>query len=136
MTCHGRQSMAAARSAGGAVVRPRPLIRPAFSRGTDTYPQNNQTNHRDEESRIRAQPVQHQTVRRSVLVHDGQPVHESSIINEYIDDALPGPKLSPHSPLRRARMREFIRICDEGLPAHRFADDGQIPFTKVAQTMG
>ena len=70
------------------------------------------------------------------LVHDGQPVHESSIINEYIDDALPGPKLSPHSPLQRARMREFVKICDEGLPGHRFANDGQISFTKVAQTMG
>ena len=51
------------------------------------------------------------------LVHDGQPVHESSIINEYIDDALPGPKLSPGDPLQRARMREFVKICDEGLPA-------------------
>ena len=51
------------------------------------------------------------------LVHDGQPVHESSIINEYIDDALPGPRLSPLNPLQRARMREFIKICDEGLPA-------------------
>ena len=51
------------------------------------------------------------------LVHDGQPVHESSIINEYIDDALPGLKLSPANPLQRAHMREFVKICDEGLPA-------------------
>ena len=51
------------------------------------------------------------------LVHDGHAVHESSIINEYIDDALPGPKLTPLSPLQRARMREFVKICDEGLPA-------------------
>jgi glutathione S-transferase len=51
------------------------------------------------------------------LVHDGQPVHESSIINEYIDEALPGPKLSPDHPLKRAYMREFVTLCDEGLPA-------------------
>lgn len=51
------------------------------------------------------------------LVHDGHPVHESSIINEYIDEALPGPKLSPGQPLLRARMREFVKTCDEGLPA-------------------
>jgi len=51
------------------------------------------------------------------LVHDGQPVRESSIINEYIDEAFPGPALSPADPLRRARMREFARLCDEGLPA-------------------
>jgi glutathione S-transferase len=51
------------------------------------------------------------------LVHNGQPVHESSIINEYIDEALPGPKLTPDDPLKRARMREFVKVCDEGLPA-------------------
>ena len=51
------------------------------------------------------------------LVHDGQPVRESSIINEYIDEAFPGPALAPIDPLKRARMREFIRLCDDGLPA-------------------
>src|ERR1700733_13747459 len=51
------------------------------------------------------------------LVHDGHPVHESSIINEYIDEALPGPKLSPEDPLLQPRMREFVKSWDEGLPA-------------------
>jgi len=51
------------------------------------------------------------------LVHNGKPVRESSIINEYIEDAFPGPQLSPSDPLQRARMREFIRVCDDGLPA-------------------
>jgi glutathione S-transferase len=51
------------------------------------------------------------------LVHNGKPVRESSIINEYIDEAFPGPRLSPSDPLLRARMREFIRVCDDGLPA-------------------
>lgn len=51
------------------------------------------------------------------LVHDGKPIRESSIIAEYIDDAFEGPALKPADPLMRARMREFIRVCDDGLPA-------------------
>ena len=51
------------------------------------------------------------------LVHDGVPIQESSIINEYIDEAFPGPRLSPTNALARARMRQFVRLCDEGLPA-------------------
>src|SRR5688500_17418397 len=45
------------------------------------------------------------------LVHDGQPVRESTIIGEYIDAAFPGPRLVPTEPLRAARMREFVRKC-------------------------
>ena len=51
------------------------------------------------------------------LVHNGQPIRESSIIAEYVDDAFDGPPLKPADPLMRARMREFVRICDDGLPA-------------------
>lgn len=51
------------------------------------------------------------------LVHDGVPVRESSVIIEYLDDAFDGPALRPSDPLARARMREFIRRCDDGLPA-------------------
>jgi glutathione S-transferase len=51
------------------------------------------------------------------LVHAGQPIRESSVINEYIDDAFPGPALKPGDMLMRARMREFVRLCDDGLPA-------------------
>jgi glutathione S-transferase/GST-like protein len=46
------------------------------------------------------------------LVHDGQPIRESTIINEYIDAAFPGPKLIPADPLKTARMREFIHRCE------------------------
>jgi glutathione S-transferase len=42
------------------------------------------------------------------LVHNGQPVRESSVINEYIDAAFEGPKLTPSEPLQAARMREFV----------------------------
>jgi glutathione S-transferase len=55
----------------------------------------------------------HQKCRRAGLY----PVHESSIINEYIDEALPGPKLTPDDALKRAHMRKFVKLCDEGLPA-------------------
>jgi glutathione S-transferase len=58
------------------------------------------------------------------LVHDGQPVRESTIINEYIDAAFPGPKLVPAAPLAAARMREFIRKCEDGF-------DGIVKLTMV-----
>ncbi len=51
------------------------------------------------------------------LVHDGEVVRESSIIIEYNDDAFEGPPLKPADPLGRARMREFIRLCDDKFPA-------------------
>jgi glutathione S-transferase len=51
------------------------------------------------------------------LVHDGKPVRESSVINEYIDAAFVGPPLTPSDPLGAARMREFVYLCDEGFSA-------------------
>jgi glutathione S-transferase len=51
------------------------------------------------------------------LVHDGAPVRESIIINEYIDAAFAGPALIPAEPLKQARMREFIRKCEDGFDA-------------------
>ena len=51
------------------------------------------------------------------LVHDGKPVRESSVINEYIDAAFAGPALAPPDPLGAARMREFVYLCDEGFSA-------------------
>jgi len=50
------------------------------------------------------------------LVHDGAPIRESVIINEYIDAAFPGPALIPQ-PLKQARMREFIRTCEDDFDA-------------------
>ena len=51
------------------------------------------------------------------LVHDGKPVRESSVINEYVDAAFAGPPVTPSDPLRAARMREFVYLCDEGFSA-------------------
>ena len=51
------------------------------------------------------------------LVHNGKPVRESSVINEYIDTAFDGPALTPSDPLGSAHMREFVYLCDEGFSA-------------------
>ncbi len=51
------------------------------------------------------------------LVHDGEPIRESTIINEYIDAAFDGPALVPADPVKAARMREFIHDCEEDFPA-------------------
>ncbi len=49
------------------------------------------------------------------LVHDGAVVTETTVINEYIDDAFPDPPLKPASALGRARMRRFGQLVDEHL---------------------
>jgi glutathione S-transferase len=51
------------------------------------------------------------------LVHNGEAICESSIINEYIDAAFPGPSLIPSDPLEAARMREFVRKCENEFDA-------------------
>lgn len=51
------------------------------------------------------------------LVHDGEPIRKSTIINEYIDAAFDGPALVPADPVKAARMREFIHDCEEDFPA-------------------
>jgi glutathione S-transferase len=42
---------------------------------------------------------------------------ESTVINEYIDDALPGPSLRPADAAGTARMRLWTKPLDEGLHA-------------------
>jgi glutathione S-transferase len=49
------------------------------------------------------------------LVHDGVVVTETTVINEYIDDAFPDPPLKPVSAVERAQMRRFGQIVDEHL---------------------
>jgi glutathione S-transferase len=49
------------------------------------------------------------------LVHDGEVITETSVINEYLDDAFPDPPLRPASPIERARMRRWSQIADEHL---------------------
>jgi glutathione S-transferase len=47
------------------------------------------------------------------LVHDGKVVTESTVINEYLDEAFEGPALRPADPYWRARMRIWTKFVDE-----------------------
>ncbi|MFP6710211.1 MAG: glutathione S-transferase family protein [Rhodospirillales bacterium] len=47
------------------------------------------------------------------IVHDGMPIIESTIINQYIDEVFDGPSLTPEDPGERARMRILIKLQDD-----------------------
>jgi glutathione S-transferase/RNA polymerase-associated protein len=47
-----------------------------------------------------------------VLFADGQPIFDSTIILEYIEDRFPTPALLPADPLARARARMIEEVCD------------------------
>ena len=49
------------------------------------------------------------------LIHNGKAVRESQVILEYLEDAFPEPTLRPEDPLRRARMRLWTKLADEGM---------------------
>src|ERR1700719_3186159 len=49
------------------------------------------------------------------LVHDGEVITETSVINEYLDDAFPDPPLRPARPIERARMRRWSQSDVEPL---------------------
>jgi glutathione S-transferase len=48
-----------------------------------------------------------------VAVHDGRILVESSIINEYIDEAFEGPRLAPSDAFGRAQMRTWIKFEED-----------------------
>jgi glutathione S-transferase len=47
------------------------------------------------------------------LVHDGEPIVDSSVICEYLDERFPAPSLVPGDPVRRAAMRAWMRYVEE-----------------------
>jgi len=49
------------------------------------------------------------------LVHDGQPIVESSLILYYLDEVFPDPPLMPKTPLGRHRVRLYNKLIDEYL---------------------
>jgi glutathione S-transferase len=49
------------------------------------------------------------------IVDHGQPIVESNVICEYLDDAYPEPPLRPADPIQRAHMREWTVVPDQGL---------------------
>lgn len=56
------------------------------------------------------------------LVHDGRPIIESTMINEYLDEVFPDKTLKPADPFLRARMRVWVKYEDDTVhPAVRQA---------------
>ncbi len=51
------------------------------------------------------------------IIHDGQVVCESAVIDEFLDDVFPDPPLRPATPIGLARMRLWVKQLDEGLHA-------------------
>jgi glutathione S-transferase len=49
------------------------------------------------------------------LIHDDEVITETTVINEYLDDAFPQPALRPEKAVERARMRRWSQIVDEHL---------------------
>jgi glutathione S-transferase len=47
------------------------------------------------------------------LIHDGDPIIDSSVINEYLDEVFPEVPLRPADPKERARMRAWRQYIDE-----------------------
>ncbi len=50
------------------------------------------------------------------LIHDGQTVLESSVIQYYLEDAFPEPSLMPGDPVARYRVRLLMKTIDD--PVH------------------
>ena len=48
-----------------------------------------------------------------VLVHDGEVICESTLINEYVEDVFPTNPLRPKDPVQRAKMRFWTKFVDE-----------------------
>ncbi|MBU0593069.1 MAG: glutathione S-transferase N-terminal domain-containing protein [Pseudomonadota bacterium] len=66
-----------------------------------------------------------------VLVERDLILHESNIINEYIDERFPHPQLMPADPVMRARARLFLYRFEQELFAHLGAVANGTP--KVAE---
>ena len=62
------------------------------------------------------------------LVHDGNIIIESTVINEYIDRAFPDPPLRSADPMSLARMLMWTKQLDEGLHAHTGLLSGSLAF--------
>lgn len=50
-----------------------------------------------------------------ILVHDGAVITESTVINEYLDDAFPEVPLRPENLVERAQMRIWSKLVDDVL---------------------
>jgi glutathione S-transferase len=52
-----------------------------------------------------------------VLVDEGDPIYESSIINQYLEEKYPALRLMPEDLKQRARVRIWMDYCDTRLHA-------------------
>jgi glutathione S-transferase len=70
------------------------------------------------------------------LMHDGQPVIESTVIVEYLNDVFPDPPLTPDTPIEIARMRSWLHFLEEvPTPAVRYPSFQKVlinPFKKIS----
>jgi len=55
------------------------------------------------------------------LVHDGQTIYESVIINEYLDEVFTDPPLMPSSATLRAKARIWTHYCNEYFTPDHYA---------------
>lgn len=55
------------------------------------------------------------------LVHNGATIYESSIINEYLDEAFESRPLMPRSSVQRAKLRIWVDYCDDYFVTDHYA---------------
>ena len=55
------------------------------------------------------------------LVHNGQTIYESRIINEYLDEVFPDPPMMPEDPVLKAKVRIWNHYCDEYYTSDQYA---------------
>lgn len=68
------------------------------------------------------------------LVHDGRPVVESTLINEYLDEVFSATPLLPADAYSRARMRAWVKDSDDIVfPAIRLTSNVDYVCKKLAQ---
>jgi glutathione S-transferase len=70
------------------------------------------------------------------LVDNGTVIIESTVINEYLDDAYPEPRLKPTDGVGRARMRLWTKQLDEGVHAATSVVSSAIAFRHQKLAIG
>jgi len=71
-----------------------------------------------------------------VLVHDGAVITESTVINEYLDDAFPDVALRPKNLVERARMRVWSKFVDDYFCPALSMWGWHLMVRRVAQSLG
>jgi glutathione S-transferase len=70
------------------------------------------------------------------LVDRGNVIIESTVINEYLDDAYPEPSLRPRDPVERARVRLWTKQLDESVHAATRTISNAIAFRHQKLALG